>query len=157
MASGKFRTRITKQTKVLQTIRKELPERAEELVIAMAIDLENEFAENAPRDTTAMAETVYSQTSHGAYYRGKPTTVAAMEARAKALNPDAEMSPSPKPTNRTTVYIKPIVKYFQWVEFGSSVRPGTHTMARARVTVQNRLKGEYKKLFEDILIKGKSR
>jgi hypothetical protein len=157
MAAGKYRTRITKNTKVLQQIRKELPEREQELVVRMAIDLEHEFALNAPRDTTAMAESVYTQTSWGTFKNGSPTTVASVEARAKALNPDAEMSPSPTPGKGkfSVAYVKPIVRYFVWQEFGSAKMPGRNTMAKARAVVQRKLKSEYKKLFEDVLIKGK--
>lgn len=144
-------TRVQKNTAILNKIRKELPERTEELVVKMGMDMEHAFALEARRDTNAMAESVYTQTNHGAYKNGSPTSVASVKARALALNPDAEIEESPVPGNRTTAYVKPIVKYFIWQEFGSARGiTGSFAMHKARKTVQNKLRVEYKDIFKKI-------
>lgn len=143
MAKGKFRTRVQKNTHVLNAIRKAMPENTQAFVVEMATDVEENYRALAPRDTTAMAESVYVQLKDGAYQKGDKTSLSAVEAQALSLNPKAEISPSPVPTNETTAYIKPVVKYYIYMEMGTKKMAGRHTMATARLNAQRNLMAKH--------------
>lgn len=143
MATGKFVNRVQKNTATLNAIRKAMPENTRQYVVEVATDMAEQYAILAPRDTGAMAESTYVQMKDGAYLDGKPTTIAAVEAIAQALNPDAKMSPSPTPTNDTTAYVKPVVEYFVYNEHGTSKMPARPAMATARAIAQRNLKSKH--------------
>ena len=154
MATGKFRNRVTKSTKVLNSIRKALPENTRDLVVGMATGVEEYYRDNAPRDTGSMAESVYIQLKDGAYQHGKPTSAGAVESQARALNPDAKMTPLPTPTNDTTAYVAPVVGHTAVNEFGSTRMPARPTLHQAVAHVQGKLKGKYAHLFIKVATNG---
>jgi hypothetical protein len=154
MAKGKFDTRVQKNTAVLNAIRKAMPENTRQFVVDVATDMAEQFAILAARDTGAMAESVYVQMKDGAYLDGKPTSVSAVEAIAKALRPDAEMSPSPIPTNDTTAYVKPVVKYYVFVERGTTKMAARPAMATARAIAQRNLKSKHMPAMNKIVTDG---
>lgn len=154
MAAGKFRNRVTKSTKVLNSIRKALPENTRDLVVGMATGVEEYYRDHAPRDTGSMAESAYVQLKEGAYQKGKPTTVSAVEAQARGLNPDAKMVPLPTPTNETTAYVAPVTGHWVYNEYGSSRMAARPTLTQARKYVQSRLKTEYAHLFVKVATNG---
>ena len=155
MATGKYRNRVTKSTAVLNAIRKALPDNTEALVVGMAEGVEDYYRDNAPRDTGSMAESAYTQLKSGAFQHGKPTTASAVEAGARALNPDAEIVPLPKPTNETTAYVAPIVGHFPHNEFGTDRIAARPTLMQARKYVQSQLKSKYMHLFKKVVTDGR--
>lgn len=154
MAKGKFRNRVTKSTHVLNSIRKALPDNTHDLVVGMATGVEDYYRDHAPRDTGSMAESAYVQLKDGAYQHGEKTSVASVEAQAKALNPDAEIVPLPTPTNDTTAYVAPITGHFPHNEFGTTKRAARPTLHEARKHVQSRMKSEYAHLFTKVATNG---
>jgi hypothetical protein len=154
MAKGKFRNRVQKNTSVLNSIRKALPENTRDLVVGMATGVEEYYRDHAPRDTSSMAESAYVQLKDGAYQQGKATSASAVAAGARALNPDAEIVELPKPTNDTTAYVAPIVGHWLFVEHGTTKMAARPILLQARKHVQSRLKSEYAHLFVKVATNG---
>lgn len=82
---AKRTSRVQKNTAVLNSIRKALPENTRALVVGMATGVEEYYRDNAPRDTGSMAESVYVQLKDSAYQHGKPTSAGAVESQARGL------------------------------------------------------------------------
>lgn len=143
MATGKYRNRVQKNTAVLNAIRKAMPENTRAFVVEMATDMETYYRDNAPRDTGSMAESTYTQLKDGVYMDGKETSLSAVEGIAKGLRPEAQISPSPVPTNDTTAYVKPVVLHYIFNEYGTSRMPARPVMAQARAHAQANLKSRH--------------
>ena len=157
MATGKGSRvgRVQKSTATLNAIRKAMPENTQALVLDMATDMGEQFAILAPRDTGSMAESTYVQARDGAYQDGKPTTVGAIEAMARALNPDVEFTPLPVPTNDTTAYVAPLAKHYEYVEFGTRYMAARPTMATAKAIVRRNMMTKHKAALERVATDGR--
>jgi len=151
---AKRTNRIQKNTAILNSIRKALPENTRDLVVGMATGVEEYYRDHAPRDTGSMAESAYVQLKDGAYQHGKATSVGAVESHAKQLNSDAVMAPLPTPTNDTTAYVAPVVQHWIYDNFGTTKQTGTGTLNKARAHVQSRLKSDYAHLFNKVATNG---
>ena len=151
---AKRTNRVQKNTAILNSIRKALPENTRALVVGMATGVEEYYRDHAPRDTSSMAESAYVQLKDGAYQHGKATSVGAVESHARQLNADAKMSPLPTPTNDTTAYVAPITGHWVYNEYGTSRMAARPTLTQARAHVQARLKSEYAHLFTKVATNG---
>lgn len=149
-----FITRLQINSRVMKRARQAQQRNMQEFALVVASDIEDEYRKNAPRDTSAMAESVYVQAKNDVFHRGKKSSLAAVTSVAKARNERAEISPSPKPTNETTFYIKPVVKYFMYNEFGTSRMAARPTMALARKTVQGRIDRKFRKQARKVITDG---
>lgn len=154
MPKGSLRHRVQKNTSVLNSIRKALPENTRELVVGMATGVEDYYRDHAPRDTGSMAESAYTQLKDGAYQHGKKTSVSAVEEQARSLNPKAEIAPLPTPTNDTTAYVAPVVTHWLHNEFGTTRMAARPTLHEARKHVQSKLKSDYAHLFKKVATNG---
>lgn len=151
MAKG---TRVTIIKTVLDSIRKALPENERNAVLGLAEAVEDEYRKTAPRDTGSMAESVYTKTKSGVYQHGDKTTEAAVEAKAKSLNPDAEIHPLPTPPEKSVAYVAPIVGHFPHNEYGTTKMAARPTLQRARNKVRSELDNKHRALFYRVVTNG---
>lgn len=152
---AKRTTRVQINSAPLNEIRKALLDNTRAFVVEMATDMEQYYRENAPRDTGSLAESVYVQMKDGVYVNGKRSSLGAVESKALSLNPHAEMEPSPTPTNETTAYIKPLVKHFAFVEYGTTRMPARPVMTQARAQAQQNLKTRHLGTAQKIATNGR--
>lgn len=154
MAKGKFGAFVSTSTKILDSIRKALPKNTHDLVVGIATDIEDEYRKNAPRDTGSLAESAYTQMSDSAYQHGKKTSVGAVGAKAKSLNPDAEITPLPKPSERNVAHVAPVVSHFTHVEYGTRYMAARPVLQQARNRVRANLNTKHRNLIYRVVTNG---
>lgn len=152
---AKRTNRIQKNTAVLNAIRKALPENTHALVVEMATDVESNYNQLAPRDSGSMAESAYVQMQDGAYQNGQKTSVSAIEAQARALNPDVEIAPLPTPTNDTTAYVAPLAAHWIFNELGTTRMAARPTLTTARAIAASNLKSKHKDALLKVVTDGR--
>jgi HK97 gp10 family phage protein len=79
----------------------------------IGFELESETKRRAARDTSAMANSVYTATKK---YSGYSSASGA----ARSSNPKVETSPHPQPSGNVLARVGPCVNYAEYVEFGTS-------------------------------------
>ena len=79
----------------------------------IGFELEAEAKKRAPRDTSAMSNSIYTATKkHNGY--------SAASGAARQANKEAETQPHPMPTGDVIARVGPCVNYAAFVEFGTS-------------------------------------
>jgi HK97 gp10 family phage protein len=79
----------------------------------LGFELQAEAQKRAPRDTSAMSNSIYTVTKK---YDGYSSASGA----AKQMNPKAETQAHPKPSGNVLANVGPCVNYAEFVEFGTS-------------------------------------
>lgn len=110
---SRFTARVTVDTSRLNRILKNLPGNTHDYVRAAAFSIEAKAKMNAPVDTGALRNSIYTRI--GTQVDGGPRA----HAEAKSRNPDAALAELPQPPNNTTAHVGPGVDYAQDVEFGT--------------------------------------
>ena len=100
-------------TRELDRIARQLGVKVEAVGRKLAFDIEDKAKQNAPVDTSAMRNSIYTVTQ-------KEDGYAAASAAAKQANPKVETQPHPTPTGKIIANVGPCVEYSEYVEFGTS-------------------------------------
>ncbi len=151
MAKG---IKVTRSTRVMDDIRKAIPNNRRNLLVGIGASIEKDYRANAPRDTGSMAESPYTQLADEVYENGKRSSVAAVEARVYALNPDAEFTPLPKPTKLSAAYVGPSVGHSMVNEFGGHNMAARPTLTNAANRSRSNLDSEHKDLVIKLVTNG---
>lgn len=100
-------------TSRLDRILRNLEGNIEEALSAVGFSVEGKAKNNAPVDTGALRNSIYTR----AYSRDGESMARAM---VRAANPQAEITPLPAPESRNVVHVGPSVNYALYVEFGTN-------------------------------------
>ena len=130
-------------TRELDKIIRNMEGNKEKVGRMIGFELEAEAKKRAPRDTSAMSNSIYTVTKD---YNG----YAAASGKAKAYNPKAETQPHPKPTGNVIANVGPCVNYAEFVEFGTSRQAAQPFLTPAAESLSRKLNdGTYwRKLVE---------
>lgn len=146
--------RVTLNTKTLDDIRKNIPGNRDGVLVSIAADVEGYYREHAPRDTGSMAEGAYTQLQDKAYREGKQTSASMVQTMVRALNPAAEVVELPKPSNKQTAHVGPIVAHAPPNEFGSRYMAARPTLTNAVARANANLKSKHKAAFVKLVTNG---
>lgn len=108
--------KIVLDTKEVDRIAKALGTNRNAIVRRAAFEIEAEAKQNAPYDTTALKNSVYTVTGNHNGYN-------AAASRVQSKNPDARMEPFPNPPDGAA-YVGACVEYAEYVEYPGAVRKG---------------------------------
>ena len=100
-------------TRELDKIVREMDNNKEKVGRMIGFELQAEAQKRAPRDTSAMSNSIYTVTKK---YDG----YAAASGAARQANPKAVTQPHPKPSGNVLANVGPCVNYAEYVEFGTS-------------------------------------
>jgi len=127
----------------LERIERELLPKAEALVNKTAFDVQGRAQNNAPVDTSALRNSIYTVTRQSDGFQ-----VAASAAQAQ--NPKAEIVPIPSPIEELAAHVGPSVEYGIYQELGT-VRMGAHPfLVPAVESLRLTWKAAWKALFESL-------
>lgn len=142
--------KVKMDTRVLDDIRKHVPDNRRDALVAVGLDIETTYHRNAPRDTGSMAESIYTQLNDGVYQEGKSTSLAAIESLVEFLNPDAQIVHVPEPHRDDVAHIGPMVAHAIHNEFGTqrmaAIPTLTDAVAYARANIGKRHKAAFIKI-----------
>jgi hypothetical protein len=88
----------------------------EQIIRRIAFQIEGEAKQNAPYDTTALRNSIYTRTSEFDGY-GQASKA------ATSSNPEAQTEPHPEP-KKNAAHVGPCVEYAEYVEYPGAVRKG---------------------------------
>ena len=130
----------------LERIERELGWRKDTVLKRMAFELQRIAQQNAPLDTGALRNSIYTNTREADGY-------AQAEAAAKSANPDVETYPIPTPEGDAVAVVGASVVYAAAVELGVTSKPKYPKQPYLRPAaekVQRKLEdgSTYKELFE---------
>jgi HK97 gp10 family phage protein len=109
-------TIVELDTRKLNALIRKIPGNVADAVAATAFAIERQAKINAPVDTGALRNSIYSRVGKSG---GNHTEAAASVASAR---PGTQMGVLPEPENATTAYVGPGVEYAVYVELGTSKR-----------------------------------
>lgn len=112
---AKFNARVTVDTSRLNRILRNLPGNTHDLVRAIAFAVEAQAKVNAPVDTGALRNSIYTRIGNE---DGGPAAFSAAQGR----NPEAQTVELPQPPSNTVAHVGPGVNYGIEVEFGGGKR-----------------------------------
>lgn len=135
-------TRITLDTKVLDSLIKHLDGNITEAVASAAHMVEGRAKVKAPVDTGALRASIYVSMKRG-------SKASEAMAAAKARRPDANVNALPEPRDNFTAHVGPSVEYGQEVEMGSSTRGGTPYLGPALRQTEKDLRDALSKAVQD--------
>lgn len=98
---------------VLQSIQENAGLNASQIVRKIAFLIEGEAKQNAPVDTSALMNSIYTVTSESNGYGNAATAV-------QRDNPDAQTAPHPSPSDMEAI-VGPCVEYAEYVEYPGNV------------------------------------
>jgi hypothetical protein len=120
---------IKLDTRELDRIAKGLDTGREAIGRRIAFQIESEAKQNAPVDTSALRNSIYTLTTKDDGYGGA-------SAVAESARPGIETEPHPALNGDELARVGPCVEYAYWVEFGRNKRP---YFVRAVESVTSRL------------------
>ena len=127
----------------LERIERELLPKAEALVNKTAFDLQGRAQNNAPVDTSALRNSIYTVTR-------KSDGFQAAASVAQTQNPKVEIAPIPSPTEELAAHVGPSVEYGIYQELGT-VHIGAHPfLVPAVESLRSTWKAAWKALFESL-------
>jgi phage gpG-like protein len=117
-------TTVKLDTRELDRIMKNLSINRDQMIRKIAFEVEAQAKQNAPVDTSAMRNSIYTVTAQQDGY-------GAAMAAAKGQNPEVETTPHPKPKNGAA-HVGPSVEYAAAVELGHLTKPFRKTYGAQR-------------------------
>lgn len=108
---------FTLDTKMLDAIVRDCDKKGEQILRKLAFEIEKTAKQLAPYDTTALRNSIYTQTSKGEYSDGRSAGFTGIESKVHEKRPDAKTDQLPTP-NDNEVFVGPCVDYGASVEFG---------------------------------------
>lgn len=112
-------TKITIETKKLDQIARSLNRNVQDVLEALAFDVEASAKQRAPYDTTALRNSIYTITKRSNGYD-------AASSAAANLRPGVSVEPHPPVSGKVIARVGPCVEYGAFVELGTdkmSARP----------------------------------
>ena len=122
--------KVVLDTKELDRIAGKLGMNRNRIVARAAFEIEREAKQNAPYETTALRNSIYTVTKDQNGY-----TDASNAARSK--RPDVETEPHPTP-DEGSAYVGPCVEYAEFVEYGTSRMAAQPYLTPAAEKVMNK-------------------
>jgi HK97 gp10 family phage protein len=104
---------------MLDAIVRDCDKKGEQILRKLAFEVEGKAKQLAPYDTTALRNSIYTQTSKGEYSDGKNAGFTGIESKVHEKRPDAKTEQLPKPDDNE-VFVGPCVEYGIYQEFGTS-------------------------------------
>lgn len=133
---------FTLDTKMLDAIVRDCDKKAEQILRKLAFEVEGKAKQLAPYDTTALRNSIYTQTDK---YDGYDKAVSEVASK----RPDAKVHRNPKPGKGEAI-VGPCVEYGIYQEFGTSKMAAQPYMTPAVEAIRNKFEsGEtYRELCE---------
>lgn len=135
-------TTVRLDTRELDRIAAGLDMNTERVLMSYAFEVEKQAKINAPYDTTALRQSVYTEGKNESKYD---------EARAgvQEKRPGAETERHPTPTGKVVANVGPCVEYAEYVELGTSRMGAQPYLMPAVEKVSNSINSgdEFKRLF----------
>lgn len=110
---------FTLDTKMLDAIVRDCDKKAEQILRRMGFEVEGVAKQLSPYETTALRNSIYTQTSEGEYSEGREVGFSSIESNVLEKRPDAKTEQLPTPDSNE-VFIGPCVEYGIYQEFGTS-------------------------------------
>lgn len=127
-------------TRLLDQMLRDIEPQAEALVDKTAFDIQGRAQNNAPVDTSALRNSIYTVTSRSDGYM-------LASQNAKAANPSAETSPLPEPGDMEA-HVGPSVEYAIYQELGTSRMPAHPYLVPAVEAVRKTWEAAWKALLK---------
>ncbi len=130
-------TIVELDTRKLNALIRKIPGNVADAVAATAFAIERQAKINAPVDTGALRNSIYSRVGKSG---GNQAETAASVASAR---PGTQMGVLPEPENATTAYVGPGVEYAVYVELGTSKRGAQPFLLPAARAVESSLADKF--------------
>lgn len=138
---AKAEIRVVLDDRKLRQLAREFERSGDEIVRSMAFEIEGEAKMNAPVDTSALRNSIYTETDRGSFEGGRPLNgglpdlrLPARGKRSRRLVTSLSQAHLPRP-RRHEAHIGPSVEYGLYVELGANGRAGQPFLETAVVKV----------------------
>ena len=106
-------TTVRLDTRELDRIVRHLDKKTEDVLLSYAFDIEKEAKINAPVDTSALRNSIYTESKRESRFDAASTA-------ARGKRPDVVTDRLPTPTGKVVANVGPCVEYGGYVELGTS-------------------------------------